>query len=86
MSGPLQFVHVRVPESGYFGRELGPDARRGVRIGEEDRSEGHVVCSRGNEFDHVPPCADPSHSDDRQVDSAPAGVDGSERNRLERRP
>ena len=86
MSGPLQFVHVRVPEGGHFGRQLLSDAHGSLGVGEEDGPEGHVVGSGGNKFEDVAPGPDPPHPDDRQLDRAPAGVDGGQRNRLERRP
>ena len=63
------------------------DANSGGRfgVGEEDRAERDGARAGGDQLQRVEPGLHSAHADDRELDRGCAGVDGRERDRLQRR-
>ena len=72
-------------EAGYLACKLGSDPRRRTGVGEENRSKRNRLGTGRDQLERVASGRDPSHAHDRQARRRVAGIDGRERNRLQRR-
>ena len=77
----MRIEGIRVPARARLGRQLGPDPRGRVRVGEEDRAERDGGRADRDELQRVEPRPDTTHSHDRNLDGRGAGVDARERDR-----
>jgi len=82
---PSRQGRIGQAESGRFRRELRADPPRRGRVGEQDRPEPDVGRPGGDQLERVAPGGDAAHAHDRQARRRGAGIDGRERDRLERR-